>query len=188
MRAVVPALSALLVPSLANAVDVELGADADVGFAYGTTLKGPGGGAAVRLGIGPNPLKLGPSALSLMGEARAAYWVFPDATDGPTNLMRGTVGARGIFTALWIRKPEGEGGRGRGIRLDVPIAVHGGMGSLDDGSTWTPTGDASLGLAVGLLPVQLGIHIGAGGLLAGQAIEADGTAWINAGVDVGAVF
>ena len=43
-------------------------------------------------------------------------------------------------------------------------SVHAGMGSLDDGTTWTPTGDATVGIAVGLLPVQVGLHVDAGGL------------------------
>ena len=63
------------------------------------------------------------------------------------------------------------------------------MGSLDDGTTWTPTGDATVGIAVGLLPVQVGLHVGAGGLAASQKVdEIDGTAWIQAGVDLGVVF
>jgi len=182
-------LAGSLAPSLAHAADVEVGADVDVAFAYGSTLKGPGGGAALRLGVGPNPLALGPTALSIMAEVQGAYWVFPDATDGDTSLVRMTGGARGILTLLWIRKPKDQGGRGRGIRLDMPIAIHGGVGSLDEGTTWTPTGDASVGIAVGLLPVQLGVHVKGGALAASQQVEdIDGTAWLGAGVDLGLVF
>jgi hypothetical protein len=186
--------AALLLPSLllagpAMAVDFSVGADVDVAFAYGTTLKGPGGGVGLHVGLGPNPIKLGPSALSLTFEVAPSFWRFPDATDGATDLVRGTAGVRGIFTVLWLRAPADDGGRGRGIRLDVPVVLHGGVGSLDEGATLTPTGDASVGFAVGLMPVELGVHVGVGALAASQSVDSlDGTAWLNVGVDVGFVF
>lgn len=177
-----------LFASPAFAADVEVGVDADVAVAYGSTLKGLGGGVSGRLGIGPNPLKLGPTALALTGEAVGSVWAFPDATDGQTLMLRGVVGGRGIFTLLWIRKPSDDGGRGRGIRLDLPVAIHAGTGSLDGGNRWTPTGDISAGIAVGLLPVELGLHVGVGALAENQNVSLDGTAWVNVGVDVGVVF
>ncbi|MFK7930035.1 MAG: hypothetical protein AB8H79_17710 [Myxococcota bacterium] len=173
----------------AAAADVEVGVDADVALAYGTAVKGLGAGLSARAGIGPNPLKLGPTALALSGEAVGSFWAFPDATDGTTYLLRGTVGGRGIFTLLWIRKPGGgEGGRGRGIRLDLPVAIHAGTGSVDGGTQWTPTADASVGIAIGLLPVELGFHIGGGAISANRNISLEGTAWVNTGLDVSAVF
>lgn len=182
-------LLAVLASTPAHAVDAELGADVDVAFAYGDTLKAPGGGLTLRLGLGPNPIKLGPSAFSLLGEVTASGWRFPDVEEGPTDLIRGTAGVRTIFTLVWLRKPSDKGGRGRGIRLDLPIAAHVGAGSLDQGMTWTPTADANLGLAVGLLPLQVGLHVGAGGVAASQDVQAlQGAAWVNVGVDVGAVF
>lgn len=188
MRAVL-LLPSLMIGAPALAGDVSLGADVDVAFAFGSTLTGPGGGVGLHAGWGPNPIKLGPSALSLTFEVAPSYWRFPDATDGPTDLMRGTAGARGVFTVLWIRPPKDDGGRGRGIRLDVPVVLHAGVGSLDEGTTWTPTGDASVGIAVGLMPVELGLHLGVGALAASQTVDSiDGTGWVNLGVDLGFVF
>ncbi len=169
----------------AHAIDVEIGADADVALAFGQSLKGPGGGADVRLGIGPDPLKLGPTALALSAEVRGAYWEFPmeDAT-----LLRTTVGARGILRLMWLRLPGGDGGRGRGIRLDMPLAVHAGLASLDNFQTYRPTVDAQVGVAIGFLPVEVGLHIGGGVMSADQELEPTGAGWVQAGVDVGVIF
>lgn len=182
-------LLAALVATPAAALDAELGADLDVGFAAGSAVDGPGGGATLRLGLGPNPLKLGPSALSLMGEVAGSYWLFRKATAPDVAMIRGLVGVRGVFTLVWLRKPADDGGRGRGIRLDLPIALHGGVGTLDEGASIAPTGQATVGVAIGLLPVQIGVHVGAGAISAGPSLDAvDGSAWGNLGIDVGAVF
>jgi hypothetical protein len=186
-----PALFALLsltaMPALAG--DVEFGVDADVAFALGSTFSGPGGGALARVGYGPKPLALGPSALSVMVEVAGSFWRFPKASEPDVDLIRALVGGRFIYTIVWLRKPADDGGRGRGIRLDLPLAVHGGVGSLDHGTTWTPTGSGTLGLAVGFLPVQIGVHMGAGALAASPRVDGyDGSGWVNAGVDLGFVF
>lgn len=188
MRSVFPLL-ALFVAAPALAGDVEGGVDLDAVFAAGSSVSGPGGGATVRVGYGPNPIKLGPSALSIAGEIGASYWRFPSASADDVDMLRGLVGARGTFTLAWLRKPAEDGGRGRGIRLDLPIVLRGGVASVDRGNRWTPTADTTIGIALGLLPVQIGVHMGVGGIAASQQVEGlDGSAWANAGVDVGFVF
>jgi len=188
MRTLAPLILAFI--SLpAAATDVEVGVDADAALAFGSVVSGLGAGVSARAGIGPNPLKLGPTALALSGEAVGSVWAFPDATSGTAYLLRGTVGGRGIFTLLWIRKPGGgDGGRGRGIRLDLPVSIHAGTGSVSGTNQWTPTADASVGIALGLLPVELGIHIGGGAISANRDVSLQGSAWVNAGLDVGVIF
>ena len=187
MRAVLPLFALLAAP--AHAVDFEAGIDLDAAFAMGEGVSGPGGGGTARLGIGPDPIEIGPAGLSIMFEVAGSYWRFPSATANDTDMIRALGGLRFIYTILWIRPPAGEGGRGRGIRLDFPFAVRGGAGSLDLGSNWTPTADGSVGLAIGFLPVQIGLHVGAGGISSSANVEAlQGAAWINAGVDLGVVF
>lgn len=182
-------LSVVLSSSPALAVDVEAGIDADVAFAIGEHLSGPGGGGTARLGIGPNPIKLGPSGLSIMAEVAASYWRFPSATQGNSDMVRGLGGVRLVYTILWIRPPADDGGRGQGVRLDLPFAVRAGVGSIDGLSSFTPTADANIGLAFGFLPVQIGIHMGGGGLAASQQVEdLSGSGWLNAGIDLGVVF
>lgn len=188
MRSFLPLL-ALLAAGPALAGDVEGGVDLDAAFASGTSVSGPGGGATVRIGYGPNPIKLGPSALSFAGEIGASYWRFPTATADDVDMIRGLVGARGTFTLAWLRKPAEDGGRGRGIRLDLPIVLRGGVASIDRGTRWTPTADTTIGIAIGFLPIQIGVHMGVGVVAASPRTEdLDGSAWANVGVDVGFVF
>jgi len=182
-------LLAGLAPAQAQAADVEVGVDADIAYAYGSTLNGPGGGLAGHVALGANPLKLGPFGIQAMADFKTTFFVFPDVDQGNTNLITGGLGGRVIVTAMWLRTPKDNGGRGRGVRLDVPIAIHALMGSLNNLRNFTPGGDASIGLAVGLLPAELGIHIGVGALAANQnATGLDGSIWVNTGVDFGLVF
>jgi hypothetical protein len=179
----------LLAPVPALAVDLDAGVDVDLAFAYGNTLKAPGGGLSLHVGLGPNPLKLGPTALALTGEVMGSFWRFPDVEEGPTDLLRLTTGARGIVRLLWLRLPKDEGGRGRGIRFDLPIRAHVGVGSLDGGASWTPTALANVGLAIGLMPVEIGVHVGAGALAGSDAWSTTGLTGLgNVGVDVSIVF
>ncbi|MFT7518399.1 MAG: hypothetical protein ACI9MC_000530 [Kiritimatiellia bacterium] len=183
------ALMACFASAPAHAADIELGVDIDAAFAYGSTLNGPGGGLAGRVAVGGNPLKLGPLAIQVMVDFKGTFWTFPDADDGASNMIMGGVGGRATFTLAWLRLPKDNGGRGRGIRLDVPVTAHGLVGTLNDGRNFTPGGDVSVGLAIGLLPVEFGIHVGAGVLAANQnATGLDGTVWANTGIDVGLIF
>lgn len=179
----------LFAASPAFAGDVEAGVDLDLAFALGSSFSGPGGGALARIGYGPNPIKLGPSAVSIMGEVAGSFWRFPKASEPDVDLIRALVGGRFIFTLAWLRKPADDGGRGRGIRLDLPIALHGGVATRDGLQTWTPTGSGTLGIAIGFLPLQVGVHMGAGAVAASQSVQSiDGSGWVNAGLDVGFVF
>lgn len=192
IRPILPlCLAGLALATPAHALDVELGVDGDAAFAISNgeadALGGPGGGASLRLGLGPNATGLGPTGFAVLGEAVGSYWIFRDATAGDTSLLRLTGGARLILTPLWIRKPLSQGGRGRGIRLDIPVTVHVGGGRIDGSPSWTPTADASVGLAIGFLPVEVGVHVGAG-VLADSPSSETGSAWMNGGVDVGLVF
>jgi hypothetical protein len=182
---------ALLAASPSHAAEVDLGVDGDVAFALGDTFDGPGFGGTLHLGVGPNPIALGPSALSILVEGAGSWWRFPKADEPDVDLIRTTAGARFVFTPVWLRKPADEGGRGRGIRLDLPLALHAGVGTLDQGTSWRPTADASLGVAVGFLPLEVGVRVGVGAIAASSDPSLDdpsGTGWVNLGVDLGVLF